>query len=83
LEINQSGINKGKALNYILNNLNLNNENIIATGDGENDLSLFDIANLTFCPEDSLITVKNRANFIIDINEEGLFLPILKTIGLK
>lgn len=83
LEINQIDVNKAKSLSLILKELNLDKEYMVAAGDGENDIPLFNLADLTFCPENSFVSLKNIADYIINVNKEGVFMPIFKKIDLN
>lgn len=82
LEINSVGINKGCILATLLDELGLARTNVIAAGDGENDLPLFDLATLSFSPDTSPAAIRARADYVINVRESGLLAPILETIGL-
>ncbi len=83
LEINRIGVDKGYGLTTLLDILNLSDADIIAAGDGENDLPLFDLAQLSFAPNTSPTTVCARADHVITVAETGLFTPILRAVGLR
>jgi hydroxymethylpyrimidine pyrophosphatase-like HAD family hydrolase len=82
LEVNQAGVHKGLGLIALLAALGLKHSKIIAAGDGENDLPLFDLATLSFAPDTSLTVVRTRADHIVNVQKTGLLRPILQTIGL-
>ena len=54
---------------------------LVVAGDGENDLPLFDLADLSFAPEDSPAAIKARANHVVNVSENGLLAPILRIVG--
>lgn len=83
LELTKIGIDKGQMLVKLLDNLGLHDAQVIAAGDGENDLSLFDVADMSFCPNNSPAAIKACANTEIDITETGLLAPMLAEIGLR
>ncbi len=83
LEFNPPGINKGSGLAALVHALQLNDPRVIAVGDGENDLPLFDVADLSFAPDASSPVVRARADYLVNVRDRGLLLPILETIGLR
>jgi HAD superfamily hydrolase (TIGR01484 family) len=82
MEINRVGINKGTGLATLLDALKLTGAKIIAAGDGENDLPLFDVASLSFVPDSSPPAICARADQLINLRESGLLAPILQQIDL-
>ncbi len=82
-EINPSGITKAKTLHTLLNAMGLNELPIIVAGDAENDLALFDIGDISYAPSTALPAIRDRANHIIQVEEEGLLTPILKHIQFR
>lgn len=82
LEINVEGVNKGRMLGKLLSELGWAQSRIIAAGDGENDLPLFDLAETSFSPHTSPQSIQERANHVIDTRETGLLAPILAALGL-
>ena len=83
LELTKIGVDKGQMLVNLLDALDLQDFRIIAAGDGENDLSLFDVADMSFCPDNSPAAIKNRADAEINITETGLLAPMLAKINLN
>jgi len=83
LEINRRGVNKGNMLKILMRDLNIEKCMIIAAGDGDNDLPLFNLATKTFCPKKSSIKIKEKADFIIDVEKEGLFKPMMDNLDLN
>lgn len=83
LEINRAGIDKGRTLAALLDDLGLDSTHVIAAGDGENDLPLFDLATLSFSPDTSPAAIRARADHVVNVRETGLLAPLLQTIGLQ
>lgn len=81
LEFTRAGVDKGRGLADLLGERPAGTRLVVA-GDGENDLPLFDLANLSFAPEDSPAAIKARADHVIDVREDGLFTPILRIMGV-
>jgi len=66
VDIIQKGCNKGYATLYICESLGLNSDEVIAVGDGENDIPMLYIAGFPACPSNSKDDVK-----AIVINRKG------------
>jgi 5-amino-6-(5-phospho-D-ribitylamino)uracil phosphatase len=77
MEVNLTGIDKGEGSVALLEYLGLAQARLIAAGDGENDLGLFERAELAFAPSTSLPHIKARATHVIDVGDTGLLTPIL------
>lgn len=82
LELGPSGVHKGSGLAALLEG-RARVEEIVAVGDGENDLALFDQATLSFAPESSPPAIQNRADLVLDLSKEGLLAPILREISAR
>ena len=70
-DINNKGISKGKTLKYLLNTLQLKEENVLCFGDGENDISLFDGNYVKVAMGNAHPLLKEKADFITLSNEEN------------
>lgn len=64
LEFVSSGIDKGKALEKLSKYLDIEKEEIIAIGDGHNDLSMIEYAHVGVAMENSSEYVKSKADYI-------------------
>lgn len=82
LEYTRAGIDKGRGLSILLDSAPRSDSRVVAAGDGENDLPLFELADMSFSPEDSPAAIRNRADHVIDVKEYGLLAPILREIGV-
>jgi Cof subfamily protein (haloacid dehalogenase superfamily) len=81
LEINAPGVNKGLMMGRLLEEMGWAQARIAAAGDGENDLPLFELAELSFSPHTSPEGVRSQADHVIDTRETGLLAPILTALG--
>ncbi len=73
IEINRKGVSKGKAVAMLAAHYNLKREEIITIGDSENDVSMIEYAGLGIAMENALESVKQKADYITDSNDnEGV-----------
>lgn len=78
LEINKKNSNKGSALEWLANYLNINIEDTIAIGDNNNDLSMIEKAGLGVCVKNGIEEVKNKSKYITEKNcDEGAVKEVL------
>jgi HAD superfamily hydrolase (TIGR01484 family) len=82
LEFTRAGVDKGRGLAALLGERPAGTKLVVA-GDGENDLPLFDLADLSFAPENSPKAIRARADHVVNIRQDGLLAPILQKIGLR
>ena len=80
-EINPAGITKANTLVTLLEALNLSKIPIFVTGDADNDLSLFALAQKSFAPSSAHKAVRERAGRIIHRKYCGLLTPILQELN--
>jgi hydroxymethylpyrimidine pyrophosphatase-like HAD family hydrolase len=74
LDINQSGGLKELGLMAIKESLNLKVEDIIAVGDGENDISMIEYAGLGIAMGNANDKVKSSADIVAEhISDDGLY----------
>jgi len=50
---------------------------VVAAGDGDNDLELFEFAGYSFAPSTTTASVQKQANQIIEVRENGLLTAML------
>ena len=73
LEILPKGVDKAQSLARLLESLNLKKEEMIACGDGYNDLSMIEFAGLGVAMENAVLPVRNAADYItLSNNEDGI-----------
>ena len=81
IEFVPKGITKHKALENLCNILQIKKSEIIAIGDGENDIKMIEFAGIGIAMENADNIVKNIANDITDSNnEDGVAKAIEKYI---
>ena len=66
IEISPNGVNKGEALQYLINTTNVNNDEVYVVGDGSNDISMFNLFENSFAMENSQNNVKSKAKYTIN-----------------
>lgn len=80
-EISHSDANKGVALEYLANKLNISSEEIMAIGDTENDRPMLEFAGIGVAMGQASKDVKEVADFVTDTNDnEGVIKAIDKII---
>lgn len=73
LEILPRGIDKANCLAQLLDQVNIRQEEVIACGDGYNDLSMIQFAGLGVAMENAVLPVRNAADFVTySNNDEGV-----------
>ena len=58
-------------MKYLIEQLGITPDEIIAIGDDENDISMIELAGLGVAMKNAKESVKNVANYITDTNEEN------------
>jgi Cof subfamily protein (haloacid dehalogenase superfamily) len=73
LELLKNGVSKGEGLKTAMKHRGLVREEVIAFGDDENDLSMFDVAGFSVATSNAIDKNRNAANLVIGSNaDEGL-----------
>lgn len=83
LEFTPKGVNKPAVLKPLLSALSLKGVPIYAAGDGQNDLALFDLAEVSFAPSTAHQSILKRVDYIIQREDEGLLHPIIEIVNQK
>jgi len=76
-----NGASKGTALLKLAEYLNISKDNIIAIGNDDNDISMFEVAKISSAVSNGTKNLLEKANFIIKSNDEdgvAIFLNELK-----
>lgn len=82
LEVYNSGASKGHAMAKIGETYGIDRDEIIAIGDGENDISMIEYAGVGIAMENGLDIVKKNADFIaLSNSEDGVSYAIKKYWG--
>jgi Cof subfamily protein (haloacid dehalogenase superfamily) len=71
LELIPPGQDKGVALETLLKRLAVRREGVLAFGDGENDVSMFDVAGMPVAMGNAMDCAKQRAAWVTASNDEG------------
>lgn len=71
IEFVQKGITKKQAILTLLKHFNLSNKEMIAIGDGENDILMLDLAGMAIAMGNASTEVKNHANVVTDTNDNS------------
>ncbi|AKX34548.1 HAD family hydrolase [Spiroplasma litorale] len=83
-EITRKGVNKKLALQYIAEKYKIDQSEIIAMGDGENDVAMLEYVGLSIAPTNACDDAKKAANLISDYsNIEGFVAHELKKYVLN
>ena len=80
LEFVSNKASKAKALEYICNELNIESNDVIAIGDGDNDLEMIKYAGFGVAMENGSIKIKESAKFITKSNNDEGVLKALNEI---
>ncbi len=81
VECAPKNISKGKTLMRLMKDLGVESDQVIAFGDGENDLPLFEVAKYSVAMGNAMESVKAQATFITaDNNSDGIAEIIEKEI---
>jgi Predicted hydrolases of the HAD superfamily len=70
LELVPNGIDKAQSLSILLDKLGMTKDEMVACGDGYNDLSMIQFAGLGVAMANAQLVVKEKADFITLSNEE-------------
>jgi Cof subfamily protein (haloacid dehalogenase superfamily) len=71
MEVTKSGVNKGTALKQLAEHLHISLERVVAIGDANNDISMFDVAGLAVAMGNAPADVKEAADLVAPTNDEG------------
>ena len=83
LECVPPGVDKAKSLERLLAMVNIDKDDVIAVGDGFNDLSMIEYAGLGIAMDNAPQEDKSRANFITSSNEEDGVAKVIEKFILE
>ena len=69
-DVTSLSVSKGEAVKKICEYLQLKSEEIAVIGDGENDISMFEVTNNSIAMGNAMEEVKEKAKFVTDSNDE-------------
>ena len=70
VEITRAGVDKASAVRYCATKLGIDAREVVAIGDGENDLSLFAFAGVSVAPANASSRVLAAASYLTDSNND-------------
>jgi Cof subfamily protein (haloacid dehalogenase superfamily) len=70
LEVNRKGVNKGKALKRLATYLKIPLAEVMAVGDGENDIPMFKVAGTSVAMGNAPLAVQQVADLVAPTNDE-------------
>jgi Cof subfamily protein (haloacid dehalogenase superfamily) len=80
LDINQSDSSKGLALTWLATALGIEMAEVAVVGDSENDVSMFEVAGLSFAMANSPEHVQKAANHVVSGNDRNGVGQVIKII---
>lgn len=80
-EVTPRGVNKGNGVLSLLPGMK-NGTRIFAAGDDENDLPLFKLAEMSFCPDSANPLLFESVDQVINKDQQGMLAPILEGAGV-
>lgn len=83
LEFTESGVTKGTSLNCLIQQLGISRDEVIAIGDGNNDLSMIQFAGLGVAMGNASEAIKAEADFITDTNMNDGVAKVVEEFILK
>lgn len=70
VEVTREGVDKATGLAVVLEALGVPPEAVVAFGDGENDLAMFDLVGTSVAPANAGERVRSAASFVTDANDD-------------
>lgn len=82
VDVNIHGINKGQGLRLLLKHMGLTGDDLIAFGDGGNDIAMLEFAKYSYAMANGMDEVKQHAKFVAPANtENGVFRILQKYLA--
>lgn len=79
IDVNVKGVSKGSGLERLLAKMDMSGDDLIAFGDGGNDIPMLDFAKYSYAMANGMDKVKKHAKFIAPANtENGVFRVLQK-----
>lgn len=84
LEVMMKGVSKGTSLQRLMQQLQIKKENVIAFGDGENDLEMLQCAGIGVAMDNALPLLKQHATIVTKTNnEDGIYHALMSILDEK
>ena len=82
IDVNTQGVNKGAGLKHLLEKMGMTGDDLIAFGDGGNDIDMLDFAKYSYAMANGMDKVKKHAKYIAPANtENGVFKVLQKYLA--
>ncbi len=78
IDILSKGIDKGWGLKQIMKSFNINSEEFMAFGDGDNDLEMLKLAKYSYAMENASQNIKDAANFLAPSHRDNGVLQVIE-----
>lgn len=83
IEVMGQNVSKGKGLRELCKKINISPEEVISIGDSENDLSMFKFAGLAVAMGNGDNSIKEKADYITNTNDEDGVAKVIEKFVLK
>jgi len=82
VEVTRTGVDKATGLARLLADLEVRPEDVVALGDGDNDLAMFELVGLSVAPANASERVRDAATFVTDANDDdGVAVALRHLLG--
>lgn len=82
IDVNTQGVNKGAGLKHLLEKMGMTGDDLIAFGDGGNDIDMLKFAKYSYAMANGMDKVKKQAKYIAPANtENGVFKVLQKYLA--
>lgn len=83
IEVMNKGVSKGESLKYLCNQLNIDQSQVIAIGDNENDLTMLEFAGLGVAMGNSKGNIKSLSDYTTSTNDEDGVAKVIEKFILE
>lgn len=83
LEFTEDGVNKGTSLNHLIQQLGIERSEVIAMGDGYNDIAMLEFAGLGVAMGNAPEEIKELADYVTDTNMNDGVAQVVEAFILK
>lgn len=70
IEVMNEGVSKGNSLKHLIDILNIDKSQVVAIGDNENDISMFEVAGLAIAMENGDEIIREYTDVVTDTNDQ-------------
>lgn len=84
IDVIKKGANKGAAMEYLLDRWDLSGDNLMAFGDGDNDIEMIKLAKYSYAMDNASENLKKEAKYITKSNDEdGVLDTIIEFFNIE